>query len=202
MKQFDKIGDDKLASTNPLDEGLSLGLINEENRKERTSDDYDLLEFGNCVSCTMAYEMRKRGYDVVAADRKKLGFLEDTATLGHAEDAFIGGEFEKLDYSDGGLFEAIAKSSPPGSRGNIAVNWKSANYGHSMAYEVDRDGTVRIVDAQTTDVYADSSEDGISGSFVFSEENLESRINSVYIMRTDNLQVTEDILDYVEKNPN
>ena len=202
MKQFDKIGDDKLASTDPLDESLSLVEINAENRNERNSDNYGDDQFGNCLSCTMAYELRKRGYDVVAADRKKLGFFEDTATKRHAEGAFVGGEFEKIDYSDGGLFEAIAKSSPPGSRGNLVVDWKDVNYGHSMAYEVDRDGTVRIIDAQTTDVYADSSEDGIQGSLVFSEESLESRISSARIMRTDNLQLTEDILDYVEKNPN
>ena len=155
----------------------------------------------NCSHCTLAYDMRMRGYDVEAAPSNPSGgeSFEEVASW------YEGGEFssaddmlhqyiidhpeevEKLDPENpDDIIKAYANSyinemakGGPGARGQFCVLWQAGG-GHSMAYEVQKDGSVDIVDCQeNTRVKA---EDFDWSSIILSEGG---------VMRTDNLELTD-----------
>lgn len=76
-------------------------------------------------------------------------------------------------YSGSALEEAL-KNNPPGSRGNLAVYW-TAGGGHSVAYEIAKNGDVIIRDTQSNDVYTpdEFAEYGIAMAFYYRSDNLE-----------------------------
>lgn len=113
----------------------------------------------NCMLCTAAYDMRRRGYDVTAELAGK-GYSYDSlkqwypkakivdiagsnqTSVKAVKTAFVG---------DKTLIENTKREiekQPNGSRGNLLVQWTSMPGGHSMAYEV-IDGKMHIFDGQT-----------------------------------------------------
>ena len=66
------------------------------------------------------------------------------------------------------------------------VYWKSGG-GHSMAYEIDSTGRAIIRDCQVNKTYT-------------VEEIVSKGVSDVMYMRTDNLELTEKILNTVERN--
>lgn len=97
----------------------------------------------NCALCSIAYEFRRRGYDVNAK-------LCDTGMYGDklARDMFEG--VKKLDNVGGRNWSAVYKKCekkyPEGSRGMICVS--SIFGGHAMAFEI-QNGKMEIYDAQS-----------------------------------------------------
>lgn len=135
----------------------------------------------NCMLCTNAYELRRRGYDVHAGlEKTGRGFLPDNL-------------FPKL-YSDykgtTKLWHPIDDSGPdmmtrvmdfatkegPGARGNIVVWWQQGG-GHSMIWE-NVDGKVVFKDGQTNQVYKDFAKTILKNA---------SETRPVEMLRTDNL---------------
>ena len=88
-------------------------------------------------------------------------------------------------YTKESIEKGITSNSPPGSRGMIDVEWKQGG-GHSIVYEVNKNGNVIIRDSQTYDVY--------------SLDEIANNVQKVRISRTDNLQLKEDILSAVVPN--
>lgn len=88
-------------------------------------------------------------------------------------------------YTKESIEKGITSNSPPGSRGMIDVEWKQGG-GHSIVYEVNKNGSVTIRDSQTYDVY--------------SLDEIANNVQKVRISRTDNLQLKEDILAAVVPN--
>jgi hypothetical protein len=72
------------------------------------------------------------------------------------------------------------------SRGNFIVYWASGG-GHSMAYEVDSNGDIKILDCQNNVTYT-------------VDEVLDKGCTSVFFYQTDNLALKEGILDAVTNN--
>ena len=72
------------------------------------------------------------------------------------------------------------------SRGNFLVYWASGG-GHSMAYEVDSNGDIKILDCQNNLTYT-------------VDEVLNMGCTSVFFYQTDNLALKEGILDAVTNN--
>ena len=142
----------------------------------------------NCMLCTNAYELRKRGYDVHAGfDKHGRGYMPD----------FL---FPKL-YSDYkgttkiqlSEIEDFAKREGPGSRGNIMVWWKQGG-GHSMIWE-NIDGNVVIKDGQTNSIYK-------KDSFMWKlmQEQMDKG-RPVEMLRTDNLTLnTKEMKRYVNSD--
>lgn len=96
----------------------------------------------NCVLCSVAYDFRRRGYDVTA----KLcttGMYTDKVIKDMYEDA-------KEDKVGGRNWTAVYKNCekkyPEGSRGLISIN--SIFGGHAMAFEI-QNGKMEIYDAQS-----------------------------------------------------
>lgn len=159
---------DSLASVNPG--RIRWGLSKNKNLEIMNGSSQ------NCMLCTTAYELRRRGYDVTA------GFSKE----GYEADTFFYKVFEKpkkvehLNYND--LIDNLGKEGP-NARGNIVVYWLIGG-GHSMIWENDSTGKTVFKDGQTGQVYKD-----------FAKQILFSTDPNSYIetVRTDNLQLKKNI---------
>jgi hypothetical protein len=156
----------------------------------------------NCMLATTAYELRCRGYDVEAKPNDD-GFrvnqlkkwYEDAKPVhlggGNLISSLIPGtRFDKpSDLSR--VTKGILKNNPPGSRGNIMVQWKGTTSGHSMIYEVDASNNVILRDAQVATVNR--------------QENIQlpellTMIDGMSYVRTDNLKLKPAILEAINDN--
>lgn len=144
-------------------------------------DKYDMYGYSNnCAYCTLAYDMRQRGYDVEASSVSQ--------TTANTEDVieswYEGGEFTHTDSTDvKDIEKEILKNNEEGSRGQFCVYWAGGG-GHSVSYEV-KNGEVIIRDCQTNDEYKLRDFPG--------KEYLNPDQPPMY-MRTDNLKPTKKAL--------
>lgn len=112
----------------------------------------------NCVRCTFAYDLRKRGYDVSAGlTLSGINGLYHTKKL-YKNVVNVKVKSKPLSaYTDNGnttlAHNMVNKlKTEPDSRGQLIVRWPFGG-GHSMAYEV-KNGRVNIIDAQRGTVYS------------------------------------------------
>lgn len=120
----------------------------------------------NCVRCTLAYEMRKRGFDV-NANLSVIG-LNHKSTLKKTFPGYKDNVVQKVPKGRDYMLECERAASPkgnvllanktkselskePDSRGQLVLKWSSGG-GHSVAYEV-KNGKPKIIDAQSGKVY-------------------------------------------------
>ena len=129
----------------------------------------------NCQRCVIAYEARRRGYDVIAqptykgdklpsGDRWKGAFM-------HGKSVHVGASTPQKTQAN---LEKKMKSYGNGSRAIVSIP------GHVFNCE-NVNGKIRYVDAQTNTVYSSKN--------VFSRIGKKS--NSISIMRTDNLRFSD-----------
>lgn len=165
----------------------------------------------NCMYCTTAYELRRRGYDVEAGPNPNGATHLDLATWyenpqwTHISDTGQNKDFTKYmkdqesynkwwiehgskyngKYSGDTLRKALEENNPPNSRGNLMVYWKQGS-GHSMVYETDSNGKVIVRDCQTNEVR--------------DLDELANSVRDVNFIRTDNLELKQEVLSTVERN--
>jgi hypothetical protein len=104
----------------------------------------------NCGYCSATYEMRRRGYDVIANPKK---------------DGLLVADWQKL-FKDSKPIQLISQRTDAlatelrdklsalgdGARGSIFVEWKNTNgWGHFFSWEVEN-GIVRFIDGQSGEV--------------------------------------------------
>lgn len=160
---------------------------------------YELGRGTNCMYCTTAYEMRRRGYDVQAQQDWVGGILHadmpDVMFEGAKTEALydISGRSlndpSRLADSAVGtqLLMETVEAQGEGARGYIGVYWNEGG-GHSMAYEV-VDGQMHLIDCQT-------GED-LTGDDIWYERMIYA--DSCYITRVDNCEVNKYMVDrYIE----
>lgn len=138
----------------------------------------------NCQRSVIAYELRRRGYDVVALPTYEGDMLPygTRGGNGHWMGAFqgaksidVGATRNKQVKSN---IEGAMKGFGSGSRGIIRVTWQGGNTGHVFNVE-NVGGTIRYVDAQT-------------GRAVNINEYLgASQPSMTRLVRTDNLRISE-----------
>ena len=155
----------------------------------------------NCGACTIAYDLRRRGYDVTVVD----------------EDAYLKGGNSYIDllecYDNADWTNLVTRANiekeygidlpnvyPPtkeevsymehdmlnegeGARGNFMMQWINGG-GHSISWEVE-DGEVVYRDCQTNEK--------------IDIEEYRTYAKSFTYFRTDNLTPNENVLDYVQK---
>ena len=152
----------------------------------------------NCGACTIAYDLRRRGYDVAAVDEdtyhKSGGTLNDlvdcydNAKL--IDMSYIARKYNISEKSSTGhptkeLVSCMEKemlSEGDGARGNFLTVW-SLGGGHSISWEVEN-GEIVYRDCQTNEKVELDKWLGMSDEF--------------YYFRTDNLTPNERIEDYVQ----
>ena len=96
----------------------------------------------NCMYCTTAYDLRRRGYDVQANYRLEGGKPKEITTW------YKDSKLEKYRKPSEALEHL--KQQPEGARGNLCGSGKFG--GHSVAYEI-HNGKVKIIDGQANENY-------------------------------------------------
>jgi len=104
----------------------------------------------NCANCVSAFEMRRRGYNVIARPMGKNHYLSY-----HPEEAWGNPEVEQT--TGNGLKEIINSFEkwPDKSRAEIAITWKHENIGHVFVAEK-IDEIVHFYDVQSGVEYSES----------------------------------------------
>ena len=138
----------------------------------------------NCASCSVAYDMRRRGYDVKAA--KRFGTLASDV-----EKMYKGGKLQTFSPSKRSskntskLYSELGKLGD-GARGVVDVGWGKSGGRHMMNFEV-INGQAYIIDSQSGTKYPKGYFERINDSIDWS---------GVQYMRTDNLELTDAIRDF------
>ena len=143
----------------------------------------------NCISCALAYDMRRRGYDVESAPIDttsavngslpvQLGFYKDEKL--EAFEVPSDDEAAMKQFSD-----RILKYGD-GSRGLLRIRWKNGD-GHAAMWEVSGD-TVVIRDPQN--------------NTIVNLLDYVRRAKTFYYFRTDNLDPTEKVTRFVKNRQN
>ena len=132
----------------------------------------------NCISCALAYDLRRRGYDVesVGVDTTKAANGSLPVQLGF----YKGEKLQSFDVPDDPnvAMKRFIKSLlryGNGSRGMLRIRWKNGD-GHVVIWEVDGDSVV-IRDPQNNTI-VDLSD-------------YMKRAKTLYYFRTDNLELTK-----------
>ena len=142
----------------------------------------------NCISCALAYDLRRRGYDVEAASINTTSVTNGSLPV---QLGFYKGEKLEVFEVPSDLNTAVKQftksivSYGDGSRGMLRIRWKNGD-GHAAVWEVD-DGSVVVRDPQNNTI-VDLSE-------------YMRRAKTFYYFRTDNLEPTEKVTRFV-KNQN
>lgn len=134
----------------------------------------------NCCLCTIAFDMRRRGYDVMAKQNAPINLLYDVSN----EDVawMYKGAKTKVTKTADGLQKALEKQ-PKGSRGAAFCTWGNGTSGHVIAYEVGKDGKPIFYDAQTGDKYPKASDifDDVTNTAYMRLDHIEPNYNFVKI---------------------
>lgn len=140
----------------------------------------------NCGYATIAYDMRRRGYDVTAApDLDGDGYPNIAKTYTDPE---TGRPPEWQDMRDRAATVDAMKDFGPGSRAIVFVRWKGNNGGHFFTVE-NIGGRVVFLDPQNNKVNVDGYFDRIEPGHlrILRTDNVEPRMNpmSYYMVTTD-----------------
>ena len=138
----------------------------------------------NCISCTLAYDMRRRGYDVEA-----MPIDTTSATNGSlpVQLGFYKGEkletFEVPSDDEAAMkqFSDRILKYGDGSRGLLRIRWKNGD-GHAAIWEVSGDAVV-IRDPQN--------------NTIVNLSDYLRRAKTFYYFRTDNLKLTDKVTEFV-----
>ena len=135
----------------------------------------------NCQRCVQTYELRRRGYDVIARPKPK---THNTVTWGsecfipkgkynHSREAYTLGQTEAA-------IKKELKNAPDGARYSIYVKWKRNYGGGAHVFIAEKtDGVIHYVDPQAGKMdVSDYFSKGSSGKFGF--------------FRLDNKNLTDD----------
>lgn len=137
----------------------------------------------NCGLCTVAYDMRRRGYDVTAKPRYSGTGIGDLKTwYPNAKTHYIDARDAAGNYSSRFARQKMLTelSKQKNSRGDIRMKWPFGG-GHSVSYEVNKKGKVTIRDTQSNKTYKDAN-DILSYAFLYSYtrlDNVEPNIKAI-----------------------
>lgn len=146
-----------------------MAAVNPALRDDNNTKRYEASN--NCMLCSMAYELRQRGYDVEAKLDASLGNISNFKKwYPGAEPKFTKYKSKTLYYSDHNMADPADKKElkayraaamkelsklPNNSRGTLMINWEKDGRhvgGHAVAYKVER-GKLKIIDAQVGRIY-------------------------------------------------
>ena len=167
---------EKIRAQSRVDKKTGLRVKNEEmTEKEDMSMvnpsfmNFDMNTKNNCMLCSTAYDMRRRGFEV-SANKALYGYEASDAlkwykgaklvdSVSYNSKATMKERFKPTLASQYGLNRGVTKKvtsdllkQGEGARGNLIMFWDYFGNGHSVAYEV-QNGKVVLRDCQTNRVY-------------------------------------------------
>ena len=143
----------------------------------------------NCISCGLAYDMRRRGYDVESSPIDTTSATNGSLPV---QLGFYKGEKLEVFEVPKDLYAATKQFSNQilkygdGSRGMLRIRWKNGD-GHAAVWEVD--GNSVIVRDPQNNTIVDLSD-------------YMCRAKTFYYFRTDNLEPTEKVTRFVKNRQN
>ena len=185
---------------------LSEADGNSVNPKFSKGGDYTI----NCQSCTLAYELRCRGYNVEARPRGavsrggsgRLGTHLSRYSTSPYIDIETGMPSKRIDIECKNtrdkkecakMLDNIYSQMPANSRYAMMCDWKGKKSGHIFNIAKDKDGRFYLIDSQT-------------GTYVYGTRNAyeeyfkkHSEMERIQICRTDNTQITDDYQGVLRK---
>ena len=182
LKEIENI-EKAVAATNPKYKNILRGV--------NASEEYSK----NCQRCVVALEARLRGYNVTAGARR-LDVKEDIAVT-----ILKGGIVNKNSWLSAfvGGAENIKKLNSPleiinemdkygnGARAIVRCSWKAGRAGH-VFHVINENGVIYAYDAQK----------GNKKKIIDTLSRMKT--DSAYILRTDNIDLTDDVVKMVEVN--
>lgn len=172
----------------------------------------------NCQSCVVAYEARRRGYDVEAIGRDKKNPTQEKLST-NAESAWIDpatGKAPTLLKNDPKIRTAkqaqkwLEENVEEGGRYEFSHGWKGTNgrNGHIVTVDRDSSGSLRVFDPQNGKTYAGSAFTEYMGRIksTYSIQQYNPRKRSgwesipqgrLQLLRVDNLQINADVANSV-----
>ena len=98
----------------------------------------------NCASCSVAFDLRRRGYDVYATMGNPVSSIIDINMCYPRADMHWNLDGTELvdDMNSNGCNE-------PGASGIIIYTWPNTNVGHAIAFNADENGKIHYYDCQT-----------------------------------------------------
>ena len=161
----------------------------------------------NCQRCVVAYELRRRGYDVIAqatyaGDKWPTNVQVNGQLMGRWRGAFrhaktdrvgVAGNNSRAEAKVLDNISAKMKEYGNGSRAIIRIGYRGAHVGHVFNVE-NRGGHMYFIDAQTGQRYINAD-----------MRNLMKIVDtkSVSVTRTDNLQISNRAKEFVwQRNRN
>lgn len=145
----------------------------------------------NCAYCTIAYDLRRRGYDVEALPNTNIGSIDREVFILNAYEDFniytgmnsVSCELPSDSPEDAkNLEQDMIKKFGDGSRGTFFVEWENGG-GHAVIWEIEGNKVV-IRDSQNGKKYS-----------VFDYMKCAKKIE---YFRTDNLKPSKRIFEYVQ----
>lgn len=112
---------------------------------------FDLNTKNNCVLCSVAFDMRRRGYDV-AANKASYGYLRESISNWYPKAKLENVQSTSRLNPGKDLRDTLLKQGD-GARGCVFVRWNGTRSGHAMAYEVSG-GKMHLYDGQTGKEYS------------------------------------------------
>lgn len=98
----------------------------------------------NCLLCSVAYDMRRRGYNVIANQRAPIDYLYD---IGSDDLGYMYPKAKQYKSNNLNSLTSKLERQGSGSRGILSCTWKGSKSGHVVAYEIENGKTV-LYDAQ------------------------------------------------------
>ena len=164
----------------------------------------------NCQTCTLAYELRCRGYDVEAkpqGDTAKggsggLGKLLAMASYSAYIDVETGlyPKQHRIECNDTRkkstcmkMLNRIDSMMKPGERYAFRLRWPRQKCGHIFNLAKDNNGEFYLIDSQSG-VFAIGKEEAYKKYFARS-----SNIKDIYVFRTDNTQITQQYQETMKR---
>lgn len=168
-------------------------LSEEQQRQAVNHNAPNLIRSVNCFHCSMAYEMRRRGYNVQAkeiaggwsAESTHAFKVKDGFDISLSPEKFKGYDKSELAKECYRQLEAQCLSYGNGARGQLGFKYYIADSGHSMNWVVE-DGQFKIIDNQSNIQV---------GYETFLLADVENGIN---VNRLDNAEVLPGVTDFVE----
>lgn len=183
-------------SKSPVDSSTGLHLKRKSTSKEAdleaVNPSYTYPDSGgrmNCYACSVAYDMRRRGYEVTATeDMNGANFKAIKSMYKNADPITVVSDTPEtiptkngMPYNKGLTKEVYKqmKAEPEGSRGIALVVWAGSGGGHAVSYEIEN-GKPYIYDAQSGEKLEMSDYTDKSTSYIyFRTDNLEPDMNNV-----------------------
>ena len=126
----------------------------------------------NCLDCTIAFELRRRGYDVTATANRRSDF-DASRCFDKARITYIKDRPTKQETADA-TKKALLKQGD-GARGALIFAWDGSDIYHAIAYGVDK-GSIKLIDPQAGIVMSDV-------------DRYLSHVNNIEFMRFDDKKI-------------